>query len=185
MGTSSTDFPAGNNTYNPTVIGMPRTDSEANQRKANYMPLTTDRRHTVVANFVWQLPNADVSNSVAGRRDSRLAGVGCLPRRVRRALHGHLQHPRHLAIHADGNDSAWRARASSSPAIRDRATATIRISSSTRVPSRRRRRTATASSRAPTISTISRSTSSTSRSPASSGSAAIGGSSCASTPSTR
>jgi hypothetical protein len=68
MGTSSTDFPAGNNTYNPLVIGMPRTDSEANQRAANYMPLSTDRRHTVVANFVWKLPNAQVSNSV-------LAGV--------------------------------------------------------------------------------------------------------------
>ena len=48
MGTSSTDFPAGNNTYNPSVIGMPRTDSEANQRRRNYMPLNTDRRHTLV-----------------------------------------------------------------------------------------------------------------------------------------
>ncbi len=56
MGTSSTDFPAGNNTFNPLVIGMPRTDDEGNQRKANYMPLNTDRRHTLVTNFVWQLP---------------------------------------------------------------------------------------------------------------------------------
>ncbi len=38
MGTSSTDSPAGNNRYNPVVIGMPRTDSEQNQRTANYMP---------------------------------------------------------------------------------------------------------------------------------------------------
>jgi hypothetical protein len=58
MGTSSTDFPAGNNTYNPVVIGMPRTDSAENQRKANYMPLSTDRRHTLVANFVWALPKS-------------------------------------------------------------------------------------------------------------------------------
>ncbi len=57
MGTSSTDFPAGNNTFNPTVIGMPRTDNLENQRKANYMPLNTDRRHTLVTNFVWQLPD--------------------------------------------------------------------------------------------------------------------------------
>jgi hypothetical protein len=56
MGTSSTDFPAGNNTFNPLVIGMPRVDSDENQRKANYMPLTTDRRHTLVGNFVWALP---------------------------------------------------------------------------------------------------------------------------------
>ena len=77
MGTSSTDFPAGNNTYNPTVIGMPRTDSEANQRKANYMPLTTDRRHTVVSNFVWQLPNADVNNRALAAviHDWQVSGV--------------------------------------------------------------------------------------------------------------
>jgi hypothetical protein len=56
MGTSSTDFPAGNNTFNPLVIGMPRTDSEENQRKANYMPLSTDRRHTFSASFIWELP---------------------------------------------------------------------------------------------------------------------------------
>jgi hypothetical protein len=66
MGTSSTDFPAGNNTYNPNVIGMPRTDSKENQRTANYMPLSTDRRHTLVGNFVWQLPNANVSPLLAG-----------------------------------------------------------------------------------------------------------------------
>ena len=66
MGTSSTDFPAGNNTYTPNVIGMPRTDSEANQRAANYMPLSTDRRHTLVSSFVWQLPNANVNRLLAG-----------------------------------------------------------------------------------------------------------------------
>ena len=77
MGTSSTDFPAGNNTYNPQVIGMPRTDSEANQRKANYMPLNTDRRHTLTANFVWQLPNAEVGNRVLGAviHDWQISGV--------------------------------------------------------------------------------------------------------------
>jgi hypothetical protein len=66
MGTSSTDFPAGNNTYTPNVIGMPRTDSTENQRKANYMPLSTDRRHTLVTSFVWQLPNANVNRLLAG-----------------------------------------------------------------------------------------------------------------------
>ncbi len=77
MGTSSTDFPAGNNTYNPLVIGMPRTDSEENQRKANYMPLSTDRRHTVVSNFVWQVPNKDVGNKVLAAviHDWQLSGV--------------------------------------------------------------------------------------------------------------
>ena len=76
MGTSSTDFPAGNNTFNPSVIGMPRTDSEANQRKANYMPLSTDRRHTFGANFVWQLPNASVNQALAGViHDWQLSGV--------------------------------------------------------------------------------------------------------------
>jgi hypothetical protein len=64
MGTSSTDFPAGNNTFNPLVVGMPRNDSEENQRTANYMPLSTDRRHTLVANFVWQLPNFVDDNPV-------------------------------------------------------------------------------------------------------------------------
>ena len=66
MGTSSTDFPAGNNTFTPNAIGMPRTDSEENQRKANYMPLSTDRRHTFVSSFVWQLPNANVNRLLAG-----------------------------------------------------------------------------------------------------------------------
>jgi len=66
MGTSSTDFPAGNNTYTPNVIGMPRTDSTENQRRANYMPLSTDRRHTLVTSFVWQLPNANVNRLLAG-----------------------------------------------------------------------------------------------------------------------
>lgn len=76
MGTSSNDFPAGNNTYNPQVIGMPRTDGEANQRKANYMPLNTDRRHTLVANFVWQLPNASVNKVLAGAlHDWQVSGV--------------------------------------------------------------------------------------------------------------
>jgi len=77
MGTSSTDFPAGNNTYNPLVIGMPRTDSEENQRKANYMPLSTDRRHSFSTNFVWQLPNAGVNNRIlAGAiHDWQVSGV--------------------------------------------------------------------------------------------------------------
>ena len=77
MGTSSTDFPAGNNTYNPTVIGMPRVDSKDNQRKANYMPLSTDRRHTFVANFVWQIPNRNVgSRLLAGViHDWQVSGV--------------------------------------------------------------------------------------------------------------
>jgi len=77
MGTSSTDFPAGNNTYNPLVIGMPRTDSEANQRKANYMPLSTDRRHTLVGNFVFQVPNRNVSNKILGAaiHDWQVSGV--------------------------------------------------------------------------------------------------------------
>jgi hypothetical protein len=60
MGTSSTDFPAGNNTFNPLVIGMPRSDSAANEKRANYMPLSTDRRHTLVANFVWALPKSSL-----------------------------------------------------------------------------------------------------------------------------
>jgi hypothetical protein len=77
MGTSSTDFPAGNNTYNPLVIGMPRTDSEANQRTANYMPLSTDRRHTVVGNFVWQIHNAEVDNKFVAAliHDWQVSGV--------------------------------------------------------------------------------------------------------------
>jgi hypothetical protein len=77
MGTSSTDFPAGNNTYNPIVIGMPRTDSEENQRKANYMPLSTDRRHNLSANFVWQLPNATTTNPALGSliHDWQISGV--------------------------------------------------------------------------------------------------------------
>jgi hypothetical protein len=42
------------------VIGMPRSDSAENERKANYMPLSTDRRHTLVANFVWALPKSSM-----------------------------------------------------------------------------------------------------------------------------
>jgi hypothetical protein len=77
MGTSSTDFPAGNNTYNPVVIGMPRTDGEANQRKANYMPLSTDRRHNLSANFVWQLPNAATTQQAVAAliHDWQISGV--------------------------------------------------------------------------------------------------------------
>ena len=76
MGTSSTDFPAGNNTFNPTVIGMPRTDGLENQRKANYMPLSTDRRHTLVGNFVWETPKLDRSGVVAGVLNGwQLSGV--------------------------------------------------------------------------------------------------------------
>jgi hypothetical protein len=76
MGTSSTDFPAGNNTFNPSVIGMPRTDSKENQRKANYMPLSTDRRHSFSANFVWELPNASVNRLLAGViHDWQVSGV--------------------------------------------------------------------------------------------------------------
>jgi hypothetical protein len=76
MGTSSTDFPAGNNTFNPGVIGMPRVDGEENQRKANYMPLNNDRRHTFSTNFVWQLPNADVNRVLGGLiHDWQVSGV--------------------------------------------------------------------------------------------------------------
>jgi hypothetical protein len=76
MGTSSTDFPAGNNTFNPLVIGMPRTDSEANQRKANYMPLSTDRRHTLVSNFVWALPKTNRHDVIGTVVDGwQMAGV--------------------------------------------------------------------------------------------------------------
>ncbi len=39
----------------------------------------------------------------SGCRDSRLAGVRRLPGGIRRALHRHLQHSRHLALHADRN----------------------------------------------------------------------------------
>ena len=76
MGTSSTDFPAGNNTFNPIVIGMPRTDSAENQRTANYMPLSTDRRHTLVGNFVWELPKFDRPGIVGGALSGwQLSGV--------------------------------------------------------------------------------------------------------------
>jgi hypothetical protein len=76
MGTSSTDFPAGNNTFNPLVIGMPRPDSVANQRKANYMPLSTDRRHTLVGTFVWALPKTGKGGAIGGVLDGwQLAGV--------------------------------------------------------------------------------------------------------------
>ncbi len=76
MGTSSTDFPAGNNTFNPLVVGMPRTDGDENQRKANYMPLSTDRRHTLVANFVWQLPTLENDDFLSAVVDGwQLSGV--------------------------------------------------------------------------------------------------------------
>ena len=76
MGTSSTDFPAGNNTFNPLVIGMPRPDSEENQKKANYMPLSTDRRHTLVANFVWALPKTGSSGPIGALLNGwQLSGV--------------------------------------------------------------------------------------------------------------
>jgi Carboxypeptidase regulatory-like domain len=76
LGTSSTDFPAGNNTFNPLVIGMPRTDGEENQRKANYMPLSTDRRHTLVGNFIWELPKTGKGGAVAAVADGwQLSGV--------------------------------------------------------------------------------------------------------------
>lgn len=48
MGTSSADLPAAGS------LGAPRND--ASQKAANYMPLDFDRRHTLVANFVWQIP---------------------------------------------------------------------------------------------------------------------------------
>jgi hypothetical protein len=62
---------------NPSVLGMPRTDSAENQRTANYMPLNTDRRHGVQSNFVWQLPNASVNNRfLAGlTHDWQISGV--------------------------------------------------------------------------------------------------------------
>ena len=76
MGTSSTDFPAGNNTFNPLVIGMPRPDSAANQKKANYMPLSTDRRHTLVGNFVWALPKTGNSGPIGAVLDGwQVSGV--------------------------------------------------------------------------------------------------------------
>lgn len=76
MGTSSTDFPAGNNTFNPIVIGMPRTDGEENQRKANYMPLSTDRRHTLVGTFVWELPKTEQRGVAGGMLNGwQLSGV--------------------------------------------------------------------------------------------------------------
>ncbi len=67
MGTSSADLPAAG------VLGAPRNDE--NQRKANYMPLDYDRRHTLVTNFVWALPGVD--NKPAGilLNDWQLSGV--------------------------------------------------------------------------------------------------------------
>ena len=54
MGTASVD--------NATVgaVGAPRND--ANQKRANYMPLNIDRRHTLVANFVWGLPKVGLGS---------------------------------------------------------------------------------------------------------------------------
>ena len=54
MGTSSTDLPAGNNNPNPSVLGFPRNDQY--QEQMNYMPLSFDRRHSIISTFVWQLP---------------------------------------------------------------------------------------------------------------------------------
>jgi len=56
------------------VLGAPRNDQ--NQTKANYMPLNTDRRHTVVANVVWGLPHVAwnrYANAVLN--DWQIAGV--------------------------------------------------------------------------------------------------------------
>jgi len=67
MGTSSQDLPAAGS------IGAPRND--ANQKAANYMRLDYDRRHTLVANFVWAMPG--VSNRTLGAivNDWQLSGV--------------------------------------------------------------------------------------------------------------
>ena len=55
---------------------MPRPDSEENQKKANYMPLSTDRRHTLVANFVWALPKTGSSGPIGALLNGwQLSGV--------------------------------------------------------------------------------------------------------------
>jgi hypothetical protein len=56
------------------VLGAPRND--ANQKKANYMPLNTDRRHTLVANVVWGLPHVSLNRYAdAVLNDWQVAGV--------------------------------------------------------------------------------------------------------------
>jgi Carboxypeptidase regulatory-like domain len=67
MGTSSTDLPAAG------IIGAPRND--ANQKKANYMPLDFDRRHTLVTNFVWVLPGVSNKTLGAALNGWQLSGV--------------------------------------------------------------------------------------------------------------
>jgi len=71
MGTSSADLPI---MTNVNAIGAQRNDE--NNRKANYAPLNIDRRHTLVSNFVWQLPNTHLgvlADSVL--HDWQLSGV--------------------------------------------------------------------------------------------------------------
>jgi hypothetical protein len=73
-GTSSVDLPAGNNNPNPTVIGFPRNDG--NQAQANYGPLDYDRRHNVIAQFVWELPKVKTGGVVAAiLNDWQTSGV--------------------------------------------------------------------------------------------------------------
>jgi hypothetical protein len=71
MGTSSADLPI---MTNVNAIGAQRNDG--NNRRANYAPLDIDRRHTLVSNFVWQLPQAHVSRTVDKViNDWQLSGV--------------------------------------------------------------------------------------------------------------
>jgi hypothetical protein len=71
MGTSSADLPI---MTNVNAVGGQRNDG--NNKKANYAPLSIDRRHTLVTNFVWQLPAAHVSRAVnAVINDWQLSGV--------------------------------------------------------------------------------------------------------------
>jgi hypothetical protein len=71
MGTSSADLPI---MTNVNSIGAQRNDE--NNRRANYAPLNIDRRHTLVSNFVWQLPNTQLGVIAdALLHDWQLSGV--------------------------------------------------------------------------------------------------------------
>jgi hypothetical protein len=67
MGTSSNDIPG------KAEVGSPRNDG--NQDKANYMPLSYDRRHTLVANFVLGLPKTQKKALGIALNDWQLSGV--------------------------------------------------------------------------------------------------------------
>ena len=144
-GTSSTDFPAGNNTFNPLVVGMPRTDNLENQRKANYMPLSTDRRHTLVTNFVWQLPKF-VNEGGHQRRDQRMAALGCLSCRIGDAVNNHVRDSGISPYTLTGTTRVESARVVVSGDT-GRGTAAIHTRSSTRRHLRPRQSTAWASNR--------------------------------------